>query len=127
MSDNENYRPTQRVGTHLNSAQRSALAGKLQTQLAALKQQLYTQAQTALAPDDGDGATRAGEHEVATKLSDLEQIELDAVSEAMLRVNKADYGICIDCGLDISFVRLQAEPQARRCLACQRAFERLAA
>ena len=33
-------------------------------------------------------------------------------------------GGCADCGADIPFVRLQANPLATRCTACQGKFER---
>ncbi|WP_204350221.1 TraR/DksA family transcriptional regulator [Klebsiella pneumoniae] len=34
------------------------------------------------------------------------------------------YGICVDCGEAIPFLRLQAQPTAMRCLPCQTACER---
>jgi DnaK suppressor protein len=34
------------------------------------------------------------------------------------------YGICIDCGGEIPFERLQAQPAALRCIACQNAYEK---
>jgi len=34
-------------------------------------------------------------------------------------VDEGTIGICIDCGQDIGFERLLANPTARRCLICQ--------
>ena len=61
--------------------------------------------------------------------------ELDATTEAFLdeeerRIEEArralangTYGRCVDCGGDIPGERLEAVPEAVRCLACQRALE----
>jgi DnaK suppressor protein len=35
------------------------------------------------------------------------------------------YGICVDCGGEIGFGRLQAEPAAARCVECQARHEKI--
>jgi DnaK suppressor protein len=45
--------------------------------------------------------------------------ELDAVEQALQRITAGTYGVCIDCGAAIPVERLQARPQAIRCLPCQ--------
>lgn len=45
--------------------------------------------------------------------------ELDAVEHALRRITAGTYGQCADCGATIPLERLQARPQAVRCLACQ--------
>lgn len=42
---------------------------------------------------------------------------------ARRRLAAGRYGICIDCGDDIAYARLQAYPTAKRCIDCQRAHE----
>jgi len=34
-------------------------------------------------------------------------------------VHEPDFGLCVDCEADIPFARLQANPSAKRCVACQ--------
>ena len=46
-------------------------------------------------------------------------LQIGAVSEALLRLKESRYGGCADCGAQIPFERLQAEPWALRCLACE--------
>ena len=46
---------------------------------------------------------------------------------ARRRIAAGRYGVCIDCGSDIAFARLQAYPTAKRCIDCQRAHEAAAA
>ena len=39
---------------------------------------------------------------------------------ALERLHQPDYGVCIECGKDIGFVRLEADPSALHCQACAR-------
>ncbi len=52
------------------------------------------------------------------------QRELAKVEGARSRMLKHQYGVCVDCGASIPFLRLQAQPTALRCLTCQAARER---
>ena len=72
-----------------------------------------------LLQDGDDAPQREGEREVDMALSDLETLQIGAVSEALLRLKESRYGGCADCGAQIPFERLQAEPWALRCLACE--------
>ena len=48
-----------------------------------------------------------------------ETAELDQVDAALRRIEAGTYGQCIDCGVEIPAARLQATPEASRCIACQ--------
>ncbi len=50
--------------------------------------------------------------------------ELAQVDAARQRMQERQYGICVDCGEAIPFLRLQAQPTALRCLSCQALRER---
>jgi RNA polymerase-binding protein DksA len=50
---------------------------------------------------------------------DLHIEEIQDIEKALMRFPMGSYGICIDCGTDISYKRLQANPAAKRCLDCQ--------
>jgi len=39
---------------------------------------------------------------------------------ALERLHQLDYGVCIECGKNIEFVRLQDDPAALHCRACAR-------
>jgi len=76
------------------------------------------------APDIGDVS-------VATLLADLDQaelsrdvVELREIEAARKRFADGAYSICVDCGAEIGFERLDAEPAASRCVECQRRHER---
>lgn len=63
--------------------------------------------------------------EVALDVASIERdiAELRRVVAAQGRIHTPEYGVCEDCSADIPFARLQAEPAARRCIACQRVVE----
>ena len=39
---------------------------------------------------------------------------------ALKRLHQPDYGVCIECGKDIGFVRLEADVSALHCQTCAR-------
>jgi len=53
-----------------------------------------------------------------------DQEELRDIEQARDRMADGSYGICHDCGREIPFERLKAQPSAKRCVACQSAFEK---
>jgi DnaK suppressor protein len=72
-----------------------------------------------------------GDLSVATLLADVDQAELSRdvtelreVEAALTRLADGAYGICVDCGADVGFERLRAEPAAARCVECQRRHEK---
>jgi RNA polymerase-binding protein DksA len=52
--------------------------------------------------------------------------ELEEVNAALARIDTADFGLCVDCGGEIAAERLAAQPQAARCIECEREAERRA-
>jgi RNA polymerase-binding transcription factor DksA len=49
--------------------------------------------------------------------------ELRAIEAARGRMADGSYGECSDCGSAIPLARLQVQPTAQRCVACQSAYE----
>jgi DnaK suppressor protein len=52
-----------------------------------------------------------------------ESEELDTIAAALQRLADGTYGACVDCSVSIPLARLQATPQALRCIPCQEKFE----
>jgi DnaK suppressor protein len=73
-------------------------------------------------PEDSR-AQVATERAMELALDDRESTELRAVDAALARIAADSYGVCTDCGADISPARLLAAPEALRCLPCQARFE----
>jgi len=53
---------------------------------------------------------------------DLE--ELRDIDMALQRIESGDYGTCEQCGNDIGYPRLEVQPTASRCIACQAQYEK---
>ena len=51
------------------------------------------------------------------------QHELRTLEKALHRMDTGDYGTCIDCNKPIPLARLEANPMATRCIACQSVHE----
>lgn len=75
-------------------------------------------------PEDSS-AQLATERELEFALGEREMAELTAIDAALSRVQAGTYGECTDCGIAIAPARLQATPEAARCIACQEKQERL--
>ena len=50
--------------------------------------------------------------------------ELRALEAARTRLTQGAYGVCADCGADITFERLSVQPAALRCVDCQHRHEK---
>lgn len=108
---------------HAIERRRLALVEELRGDAARAREESYG----ALAGPVTDTADQA----VADLLSDLDNaelsrdlVELRALEAARGRLAQGNYGVCADCGDDIPFERLSAEPAALRCVACQRVHEK---
>lgn len=49
--------------------------------------------------------------------------EVEEIEAALGRIAAGTYGKCVECGATIDPARLEARPQASRCIACQRQHE----
>ena len=47
----------------------------------------------------------------------------ERVKDALARVDAGTYGRCVDCGRDLPDERLEARPEAERCVDCQQKAE----
>ena len=73
--------------------------------------------------DPGDQALSSTMENLRSSLQNTELEEYKRIEQALKKIDEGTYGICIDCGEDISEKRLNSYPNAGRCLACQEAFE----
>lgn len=118
---------------HLTPSQRSELAALLQSRLQEIERQstvhqeglsLVEHAQQVLQQDGDDAPQRAGDRELDFAVSERDGQQLVALRRAQSRLNDADFGRCIDCGVHIPFERMRIEPEALRCVACESTHER---
>ena len=70
-----------------------------------------------------DQAQILSERAIEFALNEHELVELQAIEDALKRIQEGVYGLCLSCGVPISQERLHAAPQALRCIDCQTKFE----
>lgn len=121
------------MSIHLTAGQRAILAGSLQARQQVLERQLelhqqglsrIEHAREALEQDGDDAPQRASDREVDLALSDMDLEELEAIRRARQHLQDEAYGLCVSCGNAIPFDRLEIEPQALRCVACESIHEK---
>jgi RNA polymerase-binding transcription factor len=88
----------------------------------ALQRQLM-QRQVALRDEIGEDRRADLDREPEAAVLERDVGELRAVESALARLHTPAFGVCADCGEDIPYVRLRAQPAALRCVACQSAAE----
>lgn len=87
------------------------------------------------AEDGNDGALGgvgdAGDESVLRMMTDLhlqeagrDLEELRDIEASLQRMEAGDYGECEECGNEIGFARLEAQPTATRCVECQAQHEK---
>src|SRR5262245_33035185 len=103
---------------------RDTLVGELQRAAERVRGEDQHEATAGPAPD-------AGDESVATLIADLDHAdisrdvaELRTLEAARHRMDEGSYGVCINCGVEIPFARLKANPGAERCIACQEKYEK---
>jgi DnaK suppressor protein len=69
--------------------------------------------------DMADQASGNNEVHIQLKLKQTDAKILQAIEEALGRIEKGTYGICRDCGEPIAEARLNAIPWTRVCIACK--------
>jgi DnaK suppressor protein len=73
--------------------------------------------------DTYDIASDERDREINLLLGDRERKKLQLVDDALLRVEKGDYGLCDECEGEIAPGRLEAMPFSRLCVTCQSEYE----
>ena len=69
--------------------------------------------------DMADQATGTNEVHIHLKLKETDAKILQAIEEALQRIDKGIYGVCRDCAEPIAPARLNAIPWTRVCIACK--------
>lgn len=101
--------------------QQSVPTDRLEALLAELTLRQQRVAESLAEPLDPDSSERAVEMEDDDSLEGQAQLldrEIASVRRALDRVRAGSYGICVQCGGEISPARLDARPEAALCIRC---------
>ena len=74
--------------------------------------------------DPADAGTTLSETDRTEAALAAVQSQRRLVLAALVRIDHGDYGTCADCGKPIPEGRLDARPEAARCVACQSKWDR---
>lgn len=69
--------------------------------------------------DPADRATAESDRAFTLRIRDRERRLIKKVKEALQRIDDGTYGICEECGEEISLSRLKARPVTRLCINCK--------
>ena len=69
--------------------------------------------------DPADRATAESDRAFTLRIRDRERRLISKIRSALQRIDDGSYGICEECGEDISVARLKARPVTRLCINCK--------
>src|SRR5436853_5039429 len=86
-----------------------------------LSQMAHEQFSDGQVQDPGDQALASTMESLQNSLQETEMEQYKRIVRALEKIEEGSYGICIDCGNDISPKRLESFPDSARCLLCEEA------
>ncbi len=108
----------------MTQKERITIKETIDKELSALKEQIIDLEEKVkpIAPDCGLGRlTRLeamGEQHVNNKILDESRIRLTRLGNALQRIDKPMFGICIECEEVINIARISIRPESLRCVSC---------
>jgi DnaK suppressor protein len=75
--------------------------------------------------DPADAGANLSESERTQAVLHVAKSQHTEVLEALRRIEIGTYGTCVDCGGEVPEGRLEARPEAARCVSCQAKWARL--
>ncbi|MDY0301032.1 MAG: RNA polymerase-binding protein DksA [Trichlorobacter sp.] len=70
-------------------------------------------------PDPTDRATQESDRTFELRIRDRERKLVGKIKEALDRIEDGSYGVCEDCGAEISEARLKVRPVTTQCIDCK--------
>lgn len=75
-------------------------------------------------PDEMDLASSEYLQSFTFRLRGREKVFLDKIEKALRKIEDGSFGICEECGEEISIKRLEARPETALCIKCKEDQER---
>jgi len=69
--------------------------------------------------DTADMAADTCEQDFSLNMLGRAQVELAGIAQALERIERRSYGVCLDCSQPIPLARLEALPTAGTCVPCK--------
>jgi len=106
----------------LDDRQRALLV-ETRDELADADQRQYAEVVSRAPVDEGDQSVGVELADLNMEMMNRHIREIREIEAAKARMDDGSYGICRECGRDIGFERLLAQPTALRCRDCQQQWE----
>lgn len=97
----------------------SAKLGEIRGDLAGMRQEALKSSGDASIESIADYGTDAFDQDFTLGLVEGQAENIEAIEEAIARIDAGTFGQCESCGDFVGKVRLNARPQARLCMPCQ--------
>jgi RNA polymerase-binding transcription factor len=75
--------------------------------------------------DEGDVASSETDQTISLRLRDRESMLLNKIEKTLVKFEEETFGICEECGDNISVKRLKARPVAQYCIRCKQEREKI--
>jgi RNA polymerase-binding transcription factor DksA len=75
--------------------------------------------------DPADSGANLSESDRSEAMLAFANRQRSQVLDALHRIDAGTYGTCVDCGTKVPEGRLEAKPEAARCVACQAKWDRM--
>jgi DnaK suppressor protein len=111
--------------THVEEQRRDALRARLEARAKTLRGEISAalNSESLRVPaDDRESADATASVSAASIARDTD--ELRHIGQALERMKTGSYGLCVDCGTALPMTRLEASPEAGRCIRCENEHER---
>lgn len=70
-------------------------------------------------PDPTDRGALEGDRNLTLRIRDRERKLITKIDEALARINEGTFGLCEECGGNISVERLKVRPVTTLCIECK--------
>lgn len=70
-------------------------------------------------PDPTDRATQESDRNFELRIRDRERKLINKIKDALERIENGEFGVCEECGDDISEARLKVRPGTTLCINCK--------
>jgi DnaK suppressor protein len=106
--------------SHVTAEQRDTLLERLRARARTLRSEIAAGLRSdGLLEDARETAVDDVEASVRAASMERDDRELVAVEAALRRMEGDSFGLCIECGAPLSWKRLEASPEASRCVRCE--------
>jgi DnaK suppressor protein len=108
------------VDTAIARKRLEEIRGELDKSIMVLQEEQPTERSGTDSPQDpADAGTNLSENDRTQAVLSAAKVQRRAILDALDRIEHGTYGTCADCGSPIPEGRLDARPEASRCVKCQ--------